>query len=301
MSKSVGNIALAARGRSSAGGRDALVMYFADGPLPPAARASREETLEEAARAASRGSARPRGAWSRGASPEDLRRVARALLRRARRRLQHPAALAALFEWVRGGQPARRRAGDAGACARCSTCSGSRRCSSRRGADAPDQEALALLAAREAARAARDFAAADRLRDELRGARLGGPRPADGPGLVPPRDRLRPQPGARGAARAAPARPRGLGDRAAPRASRGWREPGVPVHVVTTAEHRQRSRRDGAPGRLRATPTATRTPTRRELLARPDAADRRARRGPGPAEPRRDLPDGRVRRARPAS
>ena len=33
-----------------------------------------------------------------------------------------------------------------------------------------------------------------------------------------------------------------------------------------------------------------------ELLARRVAADRRARRGPGPAEPRRDLPHGRVRR-----
>jgi cysteinyl-tRNA synthetase len=49
----------------------------------------------------------------------------------------------------------------------------------------PSDEALALLERREAARAARDFAEADRLRDELAAQGWQVRDSADGPQLVP--------------------------------------------------------------------------------------------------------------------
>ena len=89
-------------------------------------------------------------------------------------------------------------------------------------AQAPEA-VLELAERREHARFERDFAAADRLRDEI--AALGwevrdGPRGFELPASC---DHLRSQPGARGAARhGAPQRGGGVGDGAAPRASRGW-------------------------------------------------------------------------------
>ena len=64
-------------------------------------------------------------------------------------------------------------------CARCWACSGWRTCSTP--ASGAPAEVVELAERRGAARAARDFAEADRLRDELRAARLGGPRRAAGP------------------------------------------------------------------------------------------------------------------------
>jgi len=52
-------------------------------------------------------------------------------------------------------------------------------------ADGPDGAAQELLAQREAARAGRDFAAADRLRDELAALGWEVRDSADGPALVP--------------------------------------------------------------------------------------------------------------------
>ena len=119
------------------------------------------------------------------------------------------------------------------------------------GADGePDAEALALLERREAARAARDFAEADRLRDELRARRAGrSATAADGPQLVRvtvTRDRLRPQPGPRGAARRAGARCSASGPRTARRAEPWLRD----VEVVEA--RRTRSPRARAPTPTRA-------------------------------------------------
>ena len=69
---------------------------------------------------------------------------------------------------------------------RCSPCSGWRTCWSPRPREAGD-EAQALLQAREAARAARDFAEADRLRDELRASGWEVRDGPSGPELVPGR------------------------------------------------------------------------------------------------------------------
>ena len=80
-----------------------------------------------------------------------------------------PEARAVLFEWVaRGQSPARRRRARSGrgACARCSTRSAWSGSWTRRTDEAPD-EVRELADGARPARAARDFAEADRLRDEL--------------------------------------------------------------------------------------------------------------------------------------
>ena len=89
-----------------------------------------------------------------------------------------PRALAAVFEWV---SEANRAGGERPAtptCARCLTSSASPICSIADDAEAPS-EVLELRDARERARAARDYAEADRLRDELRAR---GWEVRDGPG-----------------------------------------------------------------------------------------------------------------------
>ena len=194
-------------------------------PLPPAARL-RRRALEEARAPRAAHPRGARGGSSPGASPEDLAPLRDALLRRARRRLQHARGARRAVRLGARGQPARRRTSATPTCARCSACSGSRTARRRRRGDAPDDAALALLARRErGARASATSPTADRLRDELRGARLGGARRRrTGPELRAGRerrDRLRPQRRARGAARPRGRVRRGLGDRRARRASRG--------------------------------------------------------------------------------
>jgi cysteinyl-tRNA synthetase len=161
MSKSVGNIvplheALAEHGR------DLLVMLFVSthyrGPL-----AYGPEALEEAAARVRR----VREAGRRlvaGPSPEDMRAHVEAFFAALRDDFGTPGALGHLFEWVR---EANRRDGVGDADLRemlgvlgLETLLAA--------ADGPPPEALRLLAARQDARAARDFARADALRDELR-------------------------------------------------------------------------------------------------------------------------------------
>ena len=157
-------------------GRDAVVIYLISGPLPPADRLLR-------------GGARPgrrqRRADPRG-RPAARRRApvagrpaaaARPLLRRARRRLQHAEALAAMWEWIREANRQRRPASATATCARCSACSASRTCSSRRRRRRRRGRG-ARRASASGARAARDYARADELRDRDRGARLVGARRA---------------------------------------------------------------------------------------------------------------------------
>ena len=62
------------------------------------------------------------------------------------------------------------------------------------------------------------------------------------------------------------------------------------------AEIERRCGSPRAPGGLRARPAAIRTSSAERAAGRARAADRRARRGAGPAEPRLDLPHRRVRR-----
>ena len=262
--------------------------------LPAATTASRSPSRTSAgARRRASVAADPRGGAPARRAPRrpSWRRCAR-LLRRAGRRLQHAARRSRpCSSWVREANRARGGAGDAATCARCSASSGSSTCSTPSEAG-PTPRRRRCSREREAARAARDFAEADRLRDEL--AALGWEvrdarrRRRE---LVPPRagDPLRPQRRPRGAARRRAPVGRS-GRRAAPRGSRGCAGAGRPS-TGEELERRCGSRRP--PGRLRR---GRAVPLRRRRRAAGPAAsaDRRARRDPGPAEPRRDLPHGRV-------
>ena len=169
MAKSVGNIALLADALEQLGPRRARAVLPL-GPLPPAAAVS-DETPASRRSVASRGCARPGGALGRGPSPPELAPLTRALLRRAGRRLRHPGgARRGLSSWVREANAAptaasdrrRRPARDARRARRSRTCSTPRRPTAGR-----TTPRSTCCAAAQAARAARDFAEADRLRDEL--------------------------------------------------------------------------------------------------------------------------------------
>ena len=161
MAKSVGNIRLLHVALEQFG-RDALVMYFLDGhyrqPL-----AFSEELLEEAGARVQR----VREAARRlvpGDSPQDLAHFRDRFFDALAEDFGTPAALAALFEWVREANK-RESVGD----------SHLREMLGVLGLenllDVPvaevDAEAQELLERRERARAERDFEEADRLRDEL--------------------------------------------------------------------------------------------------------------------------------------
>ena len=180
MAKSVGNIRLL---------HEAL-----DDVRPRRAASCTSAAATTASRSPTRRSALERGGAPRRAHPRRGRRLvpgdvagragaaAGALLRRAGRRLQHArSALAAVFEWVR---EANRRAepasvGDADLREMLGVLGLENLLERRRGR--AREAARSSLERREAARAASDFAAADRLRDELPALRLGGARRADGP------------------------------------------------------------------------------------------------------------------------
>ena len=167
MSKSVGNI------RSLAGaldevGRDALVMYFVSGhyrqPL-----AYSPEALRDAARSVERVRDLCRRLDRSAPAHAGLEPRARAFFDALADDFNTPAARAELFEWV--GEANRRldlgeRVG-VGALDEMLALLGLERLLEARFEEAGADGAEALLAEREAARAARDFAAADRKRDEL--------------------------------------------------------------------------------------------------------------------------------------
>ena len=167
MSKSLGNI------RSLAGaldevGRDALVMYFVSGhyrqPL-----AYSQEALHEAERSVERVRDLCRRLDPAAPAPASLEARAGAFFDALADDFNTPAARAELFEWV--GEANRRldlgeRLG-VGALGAMLTALGLETLLEARFEDASDDGAEALLAERETARAARDFAAADRKRDQL--------------------------------------------------------------------------------------------------------------------------------------
>ena len=135
-------------------GRDALVLYFCAGPLPPAARLL----------ARAPGGGRPR-AWQRireagrrlvpGDSPADLAPLREAFFDALADDFNTPRALAAVSDWIREanrrGRGRRRRR----ACARCSASSGSRTCSTAAREAPPAEIVEPGRAPRRGARAAR--------------------------------------------------------------------------------------------------------------------------------------------------
>ena len=153
-----------------------------------------------------------------------------------------------------------------------------------------DAEAERLLDEREAARAARDFARADAMRDELAALRLGGARHRRGRaararavivyGRNPVREALR----GRRAVHA------GLGDRERRAASRG-----CAASRSRIADGRAIEELCGSPEHQGVCAEVGALPVRRRRRAarRRGRARRLPRRGPGPAQPRRRLPGGR--------
>ena len=207
MSKSVGNIRGLAEVLDDVG-RETLLMFFAEGHYRQPLAFSPEKLADAARRVEG-----IRNAGRRlvpGDSPAALARHRDAFFDALADDYNTPRALAALAEWIREANGADAPVGDGHLREMLAMLGLEDVLAAEAGAPA---EVAALAEQRAAARAARDFAEADRLRDELRAR---GWEVRDGPAgaeLVPiaARDRLRPQRGARGDPRAA-ARADRLGD-----------------------------------------------------------------------------------------
>ena len=166
MSKSVGNIA-PLHEVLDAYGRDAVILVLRGRALPPADRLRRRSSWPRPRAGVAR---HPRGrppAWPPGESPAALRRLRERFFAALAEDFNTPAALAAMWEWVReanrsgAGRGRRRRsARDARRARRSRTCSTS--------PDAPAGGIVELATARaQRARAAGDFARADELRAQI--------------------------------------------------------------------------------------------------------------------------------------
>jgi cysteinyl-tRNA synthetase len=162
MSKSIGNTRSLADVLDAVG-RDTLLMYFAEGHYRQPLAFTREK-LDDAARRVEG----IRNAGRRlvpGESPEALARHRDAFFDALADDYNTPRALAALSEWVREANSADGPVGDSHAREMLAMLGLENLLD--RDAAAPD-EVVELAGQRDAARAARDFAEADRLRDELR-------------------------------------------------------------------------------------------------------------------------------------
>ncbi len=182
MAKSVGNIFLLHEALD-AYGRDALLMYFCSGHYRQPIEFD-DERLEQARASVRRVREAARGLISDADSPAWSGPLKESFFAALADDFNTPAALAAVFEWIREAN----RAGSAGV--------GSADLSemldvlglgnlfvAKAVAAPPRVQELADL--REAARAARDYAEADRLRDEIRSLGWEVRDGADGPELLP--------------------------------------------------------------------------------------------------------------------
>jgi len=169
MAKSVGNIFLLHEALA-AHGRDALIAYFCAGHYRQPIAYS-DERLSEAARSVERIKDAGRRLVA-GDSPAALAPLRDAFFDALADDFNTPRALATVFEWVREANR-RAEAGEPVGDADLREMLGVLALDGLLDADAatagPDAAALELLERRQAARVAKDFAAADRLRDELAG------------------------------------------------------------------------------------------------------------------------------------
>lgn len=162
MAKSVGNIRLLHVALEEFG-RDALVMYFLGGHYRQPLAFSAELLEEARARVA-----RVREAGRRlvpGESPADLAPLRDRFFDSLAEDFNTAAALAAGFDWIREANK-REGAGDSHLREMLGVLGLENLLDTPAGG--PPPEAIELLSAREQAREARDFAQADRLRDEIR-------------------------------------------------------------------------------------------------------------------------------------
>jgi cysteinyl-tRNA synthetase len=166
MAKSVGNIRLL-HGALEEYGRDALVMYFVGGhyrkPL-----AFSEETLEDARRAVARVREFGRRLDPAAPEPEGMDAYVERFFDALADDFNTPGARAALFDWIAEGN----RRIDAGETLGVGRLPEMLLAIGLEGllqedSEGPPEDARELAERRDAARAARDFAEADRLRDEL--------------------------------------------------------------------------------------------------------------------------------------
>ena len=164
-------------------GRDAVVMFFAGGhyrqPIQfddttMAQAAANVRRVREAARR-----------LAPGPSPEDLAPLKERFFAALADDFNTPAALAAVFDWIREANRRDPGTGDADLREMLQILALDNLLDASAGDGEPGDAALALLERREAARAARDFAEADRLRDELAAQGWQVRDSADGPQLVP--------------------------------------------------------------------------------------------------------------------
>jgi cysteinyl-tRNA synthetase len=164
MAKSVGNIFLLHEALD-AYGRDALIMYFCSGHYRQPIEFD-EERLEQAKASLQRIREAARG-LVKGASPAWSAALKESFFAALAEDFNTPAALAAAFEWIREAN--RADAGTVGSAdlAEMLGVLALEDLLSEQTAQAPPG-VLELVEAREAARAARDFAEADRLRAEVR-------------------------------------------------------------------------------------------------------------------------------------
>ena len=164
MAKSVGNIASLPEVLDEYG-RDALIMFFVGGHYRQPISFS-EDTMAQATANVRRLKEVGRRV-EQGESPPDMAGHVEAFFAALADDFNTPQALAALWEWVREANRREGPVGDAHIRAMLGVL-GLENLLLQDAADAPGDDALALLAQREAARAAKDWAQADRLRDELR-------------------------------------------------------------------------------------------------------------------------------------
>jgi cysteinyl-tRNA synthetase len=182
MAKSVGNITSLADALAEHG-RDALIMFFVGGhyrqPIQfdsgtMAQAAANVRRLREAARR-----------LAPGASPLELAPIKERFFAALADDFNTPTALAAVFDWVRDANRREPGTGDADLREMLAILGLDNLLDAGESDGRPDDAALELLGRREAARAARDFAEADRLRDELAAQGWQVRDSPDGPQLVP--------------------------------------------------------------------------------------------------------------------
>lgn len=184
MAKSVGNIFLLHEA-IAAHGRDALIAYFCAGHYRQPIAYS-EERLAEAARSVARIREAGRRLAAGAPSPQEMAQLKEPFFAALADDFNTPGALAAVFAWVREANrrmEAGETVGDADLREMLAVLALDNLLDVVR--PEPDAEARELLARREAARAARDYATADALRDELAARGWTVRDSASGPELVP--------------------------------------------------------------------------------------------------------------------